>query len=181
MGNPQPKPQYHKIHAPLNEVSESDYVFPSLFHKTWKPKPNTHNYCNITTYHPELIHKSLTLFHQHGYKVENINSQNYKKYCNVEYHHYYSGGSDQPIQSYFSNHCDNEGPVDYPVHTCIFYLENTFTSGGDLIITDKTDIIDQINVKYYNVVLLSGDTYHEITPMMGKGSRKCFVVQIKSI
>ena len=122
-----------------------------------------------------LLKLAYELLTNHGFKV--VVDSFY-----TEYHLYYTKNRKASCCCKFDNHFDNQGAVNYDVHTCIFYFENSFEKGGDLQINSGRMClrdIETINTREWNVVLLDGSTYHQVTPMLGAGRRECIVVQMK--
>jgi len=165
-------PPYVKLDVKLN-------ILPT---ERIEPIPNRHN-IYYYDYTKTLMDLAYSFLSEYGYKVTEINEDNYEKNCLVEDHVYIST-TDRGVKSQFNQHCDDEGGTSFPVHTCIFYLENTFESGGDLNILHDgkydSEVIETIDTRKLTVLLLHGQTYHEITPMVGKGRRRCIVVQLRS-
>jgi len=138
----------------------------------------------VLKYDSKLMDCAYRLLTKNGYAVEKVTEENYESNCYVD-DQLCVNWDKNTLYSRFSNHCDNKAVLDHDVHTCIFYLENTFKSGGDLRIMSSVRVdatcLESIDTKKYNVVLLDGSVPHEIGAMQGKGQRRCIVVQIRQI
>lgn len=146
-----------------------------------KFKTCQHTIIGVNKYYPDLIHFANQILASYGYKCETITDDNYDKKCHVEYHVYHNNNPDTIVESSFGIHCDNRGGVNYDVHTCIIYFENTFESGGELWITDEKSKINKIKPIPDMIVLMDGSVAHEITPVKGCGTRRCVVIQIQQL
>jgi hypothetical protein len=92
-------------------------------------------------------------------------------------------------------HCDDYGALNYAVETCIFYLDkNDCIDGGGLYYMENTKENKLLGLfSYYDtekkyldvssnmVVLLAGNLEHRPKSIIGLGSRKCIVVQFRSL
>lgn len=147
---------------------------------------NRHNIVHMK-FSQSLIDAAYNLLTKHQYHVVKVDAENYNENATIEYHVYVSDKKDAVIKSEFSEHCDNFGGVHFAVHTCIFYIENTFERGGDLVVyfekkEPNGDYIirrETLDTRKMTVLLISGDKYHEITPAIGQGCRRCVVIQLK--
>jgi hypothetical protein len=155
--------------------------FEPLQRKTSSLLDNQHD-IHVLKYDTDLMDTAYRLLTENKYFVEKIDEDNYLENSWVEDHLYVHT---QPgiFKSRFCNHIDNKSVLNYDVHTCIFYLENTFEVGGNLRIMSSirvdSECLEEIDIRKWNVVLLDGCTPHEIGAMYGVGKRRCIVVQIR--
>lgn len=138
----------------------------------------------VLKYDADLMDLAYKLLTENGYDVIKITEENYEGNCYVD-DQLYVNLNDDTFASPFSNHRDNKAIINHDVHTCIFYLENTFQSGGNLRIMSSIRVdskcVESIDTRKYNVILLDGSIAHEIEDMEGIGQRRCIVVQIKQL
>lgn len=174
--NPNDKEIYHKLvigHQLAPPKSDIRGIPISI-------RENSHNHFKIAFSH-EIASKAYALLTAFGYKVYRPDEKN----TVIEYHEYLST-KEKRTPSAFDCHCDDEGPVNYPVCSVLFYITNTYKKGcGNLRIykngfSDREDLaVDIIDTRVYSCVLLDGQTYHSITPMVGRGHRQLFVVFLR--
>jgi len=93
----------------------------------------------------------------------------------IEFHRYNLSGT-KVVESQLCRHIDDESGVSTKVNTFIYYVEKSKNIiGGDIIVFPEEKKFD---IKKGTFLLMRGDIQHEITPLSGKGERKCIVVQI---
>lgn len=144
---------------------------------------NRHNIYSISSENAwNLVTAAHTLLKRFGYRVPKSLDREDKKQTAVEYHEYRSDSEDVTIASVFGCHQDNDGPLYGQCCSVLFYLENSFSRGGELHIqySDEWTILDTIDTRYYTCVLLDGHTHHSITPVSGVGVRRLYSVFIQS-
>jgi len=96
----------------------------------------------------------------------------------IEFHRYNLSGT-KIVESQLCRHIDDESGVSTKVNTFIYYVEKSESIiGGDLIVYPEDIKEKKIDIKKGTFLLMRGDIEHEITPLSGKGERKCIVVQI---
>jgi hypothetical protein len=119
---------------------------------------------------PLIAHAKVSLL-AHGLDADDT-------YGLVELHSYNVKGYQKPI---FDEHIDDHGGVNCIVNTAIYYLrKDAGIIGGDLRVGDQivecTPPPGQIRV-----ICMAGNVKHEVTPMSGRGLRKCVVVQLRCV
>jgi len=133
----------------------------------------------------DIINKAYEFFNSNGFNVDKNNGM-------VEFWKYTSTG--EKVNVSLSIHEDDCGALPYKVETCIFYLQKSDSlKGGELlyIINKKNNFLGLfsyystekklLNVYDRMVVLLNGNLNHCPKSIIGKGTRKCIVVQFKSL
>lgn len=130
-----------------------------------------------------LVTAAHTLLKQFGYKVPGSLNREDKKQTAVEYHEYRSESEEMTIKSTFGCHQDNDGPLYGQCCSVLFYLENSFSYGGELHIheSDEGVILDVIDPRHYTCVLLDGETHHSINAVSGVGIRRLYSVFIQKV
>ncbi len=100
----------------------------------------------------------------------------------IEYHYY-----DKPNQNWLTIHQDSFAAVNYEVNTVIFYFNKTL-EGGNLEIYDNVDgdnLLDSIDITpsdgKVKIVVMSGDVFHTVSPIMSEGIRESIVIQLRRI
>lgn len=163
--------KYVKIAGEVKDFL-SDKILPTL---PTVFRLNHHEIISLS-FSKDLVDTAYKLLIQEGFAVNLPTEEN----VTLEYHVYTSDSKDSNIQSYFDEvHCDDYGATDYPVHTIIFYLENTFPSGGNLIIyTEQCE--ETIDPRKTSILLLSGDIFHKVTNCVGIGTRRSIVAQFRA-
>ncbi len=133
-----------------------------------------------------VIEKAFQFLDLHGFHVD-------KKDGMVELWKYTSNGS--KVSGPLVMHVDDRGGLEYRVETCIFYLEidDTLDGGGLYYIENIKEHTFLGFIRYYEtqtkylevkncmVVLLNGNLEHRPKSILGIGTRKCIVVQFKSL
>jgi hypothetical protein len=111
--------------------------------------------------------------------LEKAGYYNYdKKYGKIEFWKYECDNVNNRNESPLTEHKDDDQDLGYRMYAVIFYISNTFDSGGSLFIHEKDEKI-KICTKDEKVVVMKGDVLHSIEEMVGKGKRECIVIQVK--
>ncbi len=84
-------------------------------------------------------------------------------------------------------HQDDQAGVSYNVNTVIFYFNKTL-EGGNLEIYDNVNgdnLLDSIDVTpspgKVKIVVMTGNVYHNVSPITSEGLRESIVVQLKRV
>lgn len=151
---------------------------PELIHSE-----NCHSITRVAGYSKEIIEYVVELLNKNGFLSMTITEEK-EDDIYIEYHVYNCTTNNGTIESRFAAHQDNYGATLFNVNTCIIYLENTFGSGGELVILRKDsvleeDVIERIRPEPNKIVLMSGEQWHTINAVHGLGVRRCLVFQVR--
>lgn len=140
----------------------------------------------IDTEFETIVNDAFNLLTSNGFKIDKTNGM--IEFCKYTLH-------GQSIDVNLSLHKDDLIALPYKVETCIFYLEKTYgLIGGELLyqintrannflglFSYKSKETKLLNVCDRMVVLANGNLYHCPRPISGIGTRKCIVVQFRSL
>ena len=120
------------------------------------------------------------LFEKYGFKCKT--REEYTEYeFLIEFHRYHLSGT-KVVESKLCRHIDDKAGCIAKVNTFIYYVKKSESIiGGDLLLYPEDTKENKIHIKTGTFLLMRGDIEHEVTPLTGKGERKCIIVQIPRI